>query len=103
MQDLTPYILTNIQEIHDLEAKHGQRFKDYLNKVYLKLMQMPYGGSFDIAKSIKEPNLELFIKCACLFVLESKGTYEFTDEYRVIRRLHNPQMIKEKSNWYNTK
>lgn len=87
MNDLTPYIMTDIKQIHDLNDKYGDKFKAYLNKVYARLLLMQPGEKFNICETIKEPNLNIFMKCATLFVWESNGTYEFGEGYCTIRRM----------------
>jgi len=59
-----------------LETEGGLNLAGMQNAIYNTLMKVPEGGHFDIAKSVKPQNHEVFIKTCCEF-LEYYPDYRF--------------------------
>lgn len=61
----------------------------YLNDVFRLLINILPGKSFVISNIVKAENIEIFIKCCCLFMSERPNhDYEFSNDYKlIIRRL----------------
>ena len=71
MEDLTQYLAPNDGWIATAAAEMGwDALAAYYNRVFLRLMQMPPGGSLDVAASVRPANYRLFLHCACTAIRE---------------------------------
>lgn len=71
-------------------------FIKYLNTVYVYLDKMEIGSSFDLEKYVGEETLDLFVKCACDFMLQTTKLdilhhsnnykFNFTEDFKIIYR-----------------
>lgn len=71
-------------------------FMEYLNRVYVYLGKMEIGSSFDLEKYVGEETLDLFVKCACDFMLQTTKLdilhhsnnykFNFTEDFKIIYR-----------------
>jgi len=73
-----------------LETEGGLNLAGMQNAIYNTLMKVPEGGHFDIEKSVKPQNHELFIKTCCEF-LEYYPDYRFN---RLMNRIYHDRPYK---------
>ena len=59
---------------------------EYKNKVYKFLYNLKVGESISIEKWVETENYDLFIKIACCFMSEQKGSYYFYNHTRIRSR-----------------
>lgn len=88
MCHLSNYRLNNYSEIEKLKEEIGLiEFSKYLNSVYKTLQAIRPGEIFCIRDKVKQDNHLLFIKCACLYILETGITCNilFSDDYESIK------------------
>ena len=87
----TPSYKALMTELMKFNELNPERFKRFWDSVYLKLYNLPEGGSFLITAHCKVASVELFKKIAMVFVLDHERRrekyddyYEFSDDYNVI-------------------
>lgn len=87
METFAQYRLNDYSFIPEYEQRMGKDyFRKYRDDVYIHLMKMKVGDRFSVEKLVKEENLDLFIKIVCLFILEGHPDYDFTNDYKHVRR-----------------
>lgn len=72
-----------------------ESFNEYVNNVYLELMSMKIGKSFSIDSEVKTENRELFVKIVCMFIQEGNYDYEFSPDYKIVRRNEKTEMVRK--------
>jgi hypothetical protein len=86
--------MTDWSWIQTYKDRMGNKaFKEYVNSVYKRLMEMKVGDRFSIDKNVRPENTELFIKIGCMFIREGFCDYEFSNDYKSIIR-HESKMDK---------
>lgn len=92
--DFSQYRLNETKELSDLAKQMGNRFDPFFNAVYKLIDELGEGKSFDIEANVHPENRELFIKCACFYILDRNRTrktfdawVEFTNDYKHIRKM----------------
>lgn len=61
---------------------------EYLNKVFLFINKMRQGQSIEIAKKVQPENTEIFIKCVCVYILETDiYDIEFSNDFLKIKKI----------------
>jgi hypothetical protein len=87
MESFAKYRLTDYSFIEEYEQRMGkEHFRKYRDGVYIHLTGMKAGEKFAVEKPVKKENLDLFIKTVCLFILEGNPYYEFSDDYKYVKR-----------------
>lgn len=61
--------------------------KTWVQRVYSDLMGLQPRYQFQIEKSWIDIDIEIRVKICCLFILEAKDTYCFSEDYKAIRRM----------------
>lgn len=91
--DLSIHKINNVSEVLPLYKEDPERFMRFYNAVYLLLCSIPEGGVLHIAEHCKPASCGLFVKCACLCMMEEQqqrevndALLEFNGEYTEIRR-----------------
>lgn len=87
MADLSHYRLNTYSEIIDLKHRIGNdKFNKYLNTVYALVEGITIGQSYPIEQHVKTANRKIFIKCVCLYIIETGSlcNIEFTNDYSSI-------------------
>ena len=91
--DLSIHKISNSSEVLPLYREDPERFMRFYNAVYLLLCSIPEGGVLCIAQHCKPSSYGLFVKCACLCMMEERrqrdvkdALLEFNDDYTKIRR-----------------
>lgn len=56
----------------------------YLDKVYSLLLAIAPGDKLKFENIVKAVNMDMFIKCACLFICEHPNTYCFSNDYQYV-------------------
>jgi len=84
--DLKQYRISTIEELNKCRQDRGS-----FHKYYLATKQVfdnwPYGRKFNVLEQIPEKNYKLFVKAACLYMLNQLADeVEFTDDYLFIRK-----------------
>lgn len=102
---LSDYRLNSMAEVLPFYEENPARFMRFYNAVYLLLNSIPASGFIRIADHCQPTSYSLFVKCACLCILEERfyceeidTMLEFSDDYAEIRRsekfkktiYHNP-------------
>jgi hypothetical protein len=78
------------------ERMGAEGFREYRNRVYEMLHAMKPGTAFAIDLYVKEYNRDIFIKTACLFITEGNIDWEFSDDYKNIRRHEKAEYTDKK-------
>lgn len=87
MESFKQYRLNDYSFIEEYEKKMGQNyFRKYRDDVYIFLINMKVDEKFSIERNVKKENFDLFIKIICLFILEGHPDYEFTNDYKFVKR-----------------
>ncbi|MDR1116614.1 MAG: hypothetical protein LBL33_10820 [Tannerella sp.] len=87
MDSFAQYRLNDYSFIGEYERRMGtEYFRKYRDDVYIHLAKMNPGDRFSVEILVKKENLDLFIKLVCLFILEGNPDYEFTDDYKNVKR-----------------
>ncbi|MEG2573695.1 MAG: hypothetical protein RSA44_03430 [Bacteroides sp.] len=68
--NLSRYRLNDEKELMFWVNKYPDRFYKFWNAVYAKLDSLKEGEFINLLTSINPVNHELFIKCACMYILE---------------------------------
>lgn len=105
MADLSHLRLITYSEIIDLQHRIGNdKFYKYLNMVYHLAREISIGQIYPIEQHVKTANRNTFIKCVCLYMIETKSlcNIEFTNDYSSIRGIQSldsyRQDLSERSN-----
>ena len=87
MDSYARYRMTDWNWIAIYKEKMGvDLFREYVNGVYNELLNMKVDRSFSLEATVKEENRELFIKIVCMFIQEGNYDYDFSQDYKFIRR-----------------
>jgi hypothetical protein len=78
------------------ERMGAEGFREYRDRVYEMLHAMKPGTVFTIDLYVREYNLDLFIKIVCLFITEGNSCWEFSDDYKNIRRHEKAECTDKK-------
>ena len=70
-------------------------FREYVNGVYNELLNMKVDCSFSLEATVKEENRELFIKIVCMFIQEGNYDYDFSQDYKFIRRHEKTTLVRK--------
>lgn len=90
--DLSEYRINSASEVYPIYEKDPERFMRFYNAVYLLLHSLPEGGTLSIADHCKPSSYGLFVKCACLCIMEEHlyidtgAVLEFSDDFAEIHR-----------------
>ncbi|MBF0763335.1 MULTISPECIES: hypothetical protein [Parabacteroides] len=96
MDSYASFRLTDWDWISRYKEKMGtDHFRDYVNGVYSELMKMRVGGVFSLDNEVREENRELFIKIVCMFILEGNSDYDFSSDYKTIRRHEKATLVRK--------
>lgn len=94
MDSYAIYRLTDWDWINVYKQKMGiSQFQDYVNGVYDELLRMKIGNSFSLESNVKEENRELFIKIVCMFIQEGNYDYEFSLDYKCVKRHEKTALV----------
>ena len=92
--DLSAYKLNNTKEIAELVEKYGERFGHFMDSVYRVLDNLQVGEKFDVVGKVHAENQELFIKCACFYIIDKNrcrnkfdSWIEAGNDYTFFRRM----------------
>ena len=61
--------------------------KTWVERIYSDLMGLKPRYQFQIEKCWIDIDIEIRVKICCLFILEAKDTYCFSEDYKTIRRM----------------
>ncbi|MDR2915591.1 MAG: hypothetical protein LBV74_12290 [Tannerella sp.] len=87
MESFVQYRLNDYSFIPEYEQRMGKdNFRKYRDDVFIRLTEIKVGESFSIEKYVKKENLNLFIKIVCYFITMGNSNYEFTDDYKYVKR-----------------
>lgn len=89
MRDIKDMVLKNNTEIESFLKEYDSNYNThaYINKVYSMLNELKPGQSIVIAKLVSEQNLNMFIKSACLYIIECKqNNIEISNDYRIVKK-----------------
>lgn len=96
MDSYAVYRLTDWDWIGLYKEKMGaDRFRNYVNGVYSELMKMEVGKTFSLDKEVKEENRELFVKIVCMFIQEGNSDYDFSPDYKTVRRHEKTTLVRK--------
>ena len=86
MDSYARYRMTDWNWIAIYKEKMGvDLFREYVNGVYNELLNM----------TVKEENRELFIKIVCMFIQEGNYDYDFSQDYKFIRRHEKTTLVRK--------
>jgi hypothetical protein len=88
METFKKHRLESLLAIEELIALIGaEKFYRYQETVFQKLSSLQPGEVFDIAGNVRTENIEVFIKCACMYIVRTSGDCNivFSDDYRKIK------------------
>lgn len=84
--DLKQYRISSIEELTNCRKDTGG-FSKFYAAVKQILDDMPAGQKFDILAKVPARNHKLFVKAACVYMLnQASDLVEFTDDYLLIRK-----------------
>ncbi len=84
--DLKQFRIGTIDELNRCRQDKGSFYRYYLATKEV-LNNLPYGSKFNIIEQIPEKNHKIFIKAACLYMLnQAVDEVEFTNDYLFIRK-----------------
>lgn len=92
MADLSHLRLNTYSEIINLQHRIGNdKFCKYLNMVYHLAKGITVGQLYHIEQHVKTVNRNIFIKCICLYMIETKSlcNVEFSTDYSSIRGIQS--------------
>lgn len=96
MDSYAKYRLTDWDWIPRYKQKMGtDLFREYVNNVYSELMKMHVGDRFSLDDNVREENRELFVKIVCMFIQEGNSDYDFSPDYKIVRRHEKTTMVKK--------
>lgn len=91
--NLSTHKINNPSEVLPLYEENPERFMRFYNAVYLLLCSIPERGALRVTERCKPSSYGLFIKCACLCMMEEQQNHEptdalleFSDDYTEIHR-----------------
>lgn len=91
--NLTSHKINSASEVLPLYEEDPERFMRFYNAVYLLLCSISEGGVLSIVEHCKPTSYALFVKCACLCMMEEQqqcevndALLEFNDDYTKIHR-----------------
>lgn len=61
-------------------------FWKFVDKVYFELNKLPPKGSINITRDVHPNAIEKFIKICCMFICEGHPEYEFSNDYKTLKR-----------------
>ena len=97
--DLTHHHLDSLTDdswIKEYISKMGEAaLYEYKNKVYKFLYNLKVGESISIEKWVETENYDLFIKIACCFMSEQKGSYYFYNNHTTIKHVFDAQEMEK--------
>jgi hypothetical protein len=89
MDTFAQYRLNDYSFIGEYEQRMGkENFRKYRDDVYIHLTNMKPGEKFSVEQKLRAENIDLFIKIVCLFILDNHYDYEFTNDYKHVKRIH---------------
>ena len=92
------YRMTDWGWIGIYQSRMGNdQFRKYVNAIYKELMAMKVGQTFAIDTTVKEENRELFIKIVCMFIQEGNSDYEFSSNYKIVKRNEKSTLVRRAS------
>lgn len=77
------------------EKMGSDQFREYVDNVYNELLGMKIGSSLSLETMVKEENRELFIKIVCMFIQEGNYDYDFSQDYKHIRRHEKTTLVRK--------
>lgn len=84
--DLKKHRISDVNELNKCRKDTGG-FSQFYTAVKQILDSLPEGQKFDILANVPARNHRLFIKAACLYMLnQAMDQVEFTDDYLYIRK-----------------
>ncbi len=84
--DLKQFRISTTEELNKCRQDKGTFYNYYLATKEV-LDNWPYGRKFNILEQIPEKNHKIFIKAACLYMLnQAVDEVEFTNDYLFIRK-----------------
>lgn len=87
-KDLSSFRLTSMSELEPFKEKMGQRaFFRYSIRVYEQLYQIPPDRPFIVNHYVKRQNQDLFIKIACVFMIDYPGFIQFNNDFTQIKNV----------------
>ena len=87
MDTFAQYRLTDYSFIEKYQKRMGiENFRKYRDDVYRYLAKMKVGEKFSIEARVKEENFDIFIKIVCAYILSGNYNYEFTGDYKHVKR-----------------
>ena len=96
MDSYARYRMTDWNWIAIYKEKMGvDLFREYVNGVYNELLNMKVDCSFSLEATVKEENRELFIKIVCMFIQEGNYDYDFSQDYKFIRRHEKTTLVRK--------
>lgn len=94
MQSYEQYRMTDYGWIGIYQSRMGaDQFKQYVNLIYKELMAMKVGETLVIESTVKAENRELFIKIVCMFIQEGNPDYEFSSNYKIVKRNEKATLV----------
>lgn len=86
MNSYSIYRLMDWAWVDTYKSRMGnEAFHYYVNSVYGMLLKMNPGDRFEIEKTVKAENIDLFIKIVCMFIQEEHENYDFSNDYKIVR------------------
>lgn len=108
--DLSVYKINNASEALPLYEDAPDRFMRFYNAVYLLLCSIPENGTLKIADHCAPSSYDIFIKCACLCIMEERlycnvkdALLEFDEEYLDIHRGRSFKNSALKPHFYSSR
>lgn len=86
--DLSEYRLRHPSEIDIYKNQMGnQKFYDYAISIYKHLAAMVSDARFDITKKVDIKNRAVFIKIACLYMIDFPGQLQINETFTEILKI----------------
>jgi hypothetical protein len=92
IEDLSKYRLNSIQEIDAIAEKIGEvKFYAYYDTVRIIIKNLQPGAFYDIVANVRPENIEVFIKCVCLYIRRTAGDCNFvlSDDYTKVKGIQS--------------
>jgi len=106
MSNLSQHRLCSLAELNSYKESLGEsNFEDYKKRVYGMLSKITPKAVFDIKSNLNDKNKPLFIKTACLYMIEKEGdcNIEFMNDYSKIIGIKSFNQDQREQSEYNEK
>jgi len=95
MNDYSAFCMKDWKWYEDYKAKMGYKaLYEYRNRLQQKLDNMKDGDILIVDRVAKKENIELFIKCVCVYIITGHGSCSFNNTFTIFKKHDEHKMVK---------